>query len=392
MGTFNRTWATLVYRPLSARSLADAPLSLIALPRPRSRSGALLRSPLARRLVAAPRGDRWHDRRRRSSAASASSPASSLRSRWRCAAGASSRRRRAARHPRRLRDPLPRRPRRRRPARCRRSRSSARQFAAAAIVLATGPRVEIVGNDVLAPRSALLWLVGHDERVQPARQHGRPRRDAGRDRRRLLRDRRRRRSTENAVVLVLSLALALRLRRASSRSTSGRAGRAAIFMGDSGSQVLGFVLAALGLARAGRSPGRPSRRCSCRCSSSRCRSSTRRSSRSCGCSRGGPIYQGGRDHSSHRLVRYGLSERRAVVLLARRRRGARRDEPRLHRPRRPAGHARRACCSPSSCSSSSRASSPTSSAGRGASADARAAARRSTSTGAGWSRCSSTSP
>jgi UDP-GlcNAc:undecaprenyl-phosphate GlcNAc-1-phosphate transferase len=31
---------------------------------------------------------------------------------------------------------------------------------------------------------------------------------------------------------------------------------------------------------------------------------------------GRPIYQGGRDHASHRLVRYGLSERRAVLLLA----------------------------------------------------------------------------
>jgi UDP-GlcNAc:undecaprenyl-phosphate GlcNAc-1-phosphate transferase len=31
---------------------------------------------------------------------------------------------------------------------------------------------------------------------------------------------------------------------------------------------------------------------------------------------GRPIYQGGRDHASHRLVRYGLSERHAVALLA----------------------------------------------------------------------------
>jgi UDP-GlcNAc:undecaprenyl-phosphate GlcNAc-1-phosphate transferase len=31
---------------------------------------------------------------------------------------------------------------------------------------------------------------------------------------------------------------------------------------------------------------------------------------------GRPIYQGGRDHSSHRLVRYGLSEKHAVLLLA----------------------------------------------------------------------------
>ena len=31
---------------------------------------------------------------------------------------------------------------------------------------------------------------------------------------------------------------------------------------------------------------------------------------------GRPIHQGGRDHSSHRLVRFGLSERHAVALLA----------------------------------------------------------------------------
>src|SRR5262249_10927566 len=31
---------------------------------------------------------------------------------------------------------------------------------------------------------------------------------------------------------------------------------------------------------------------------------------------GRPIYQGGRDHTSHRLVRFGLSERHAVLLLA----------------------------------------------------------------------------
>ena len=31
---------------------------------------------------------------------------------------------------------------------------------------------------------------------------------------------------------------------------------------------------------------------------------------------GRPVYQGGRDHTSHRLVYHGLSEKRAVVLLA----------------------------------------------------------------------------
>src|SRR5256714_10471619 len=31
---------------------------------------------------------------------------------------------------------------------------------------------------------------------------------------------------------------------------------------------------------------------------------------------GRPVYQGGRDHSSHRLVYHGLSERPALILLA----------------------------------------------------------------------------
>ncbi len=56
-------------------------------------------------------------------------------------------------------------------------------------------------------------------------------------------------------------------------------------MGDSGSQLIGFFLAALGLSCEldGRRR-RPSPPSCCRSSCSRCRSSTRRSSRSCGCS------------------------------------------------------------------------------------------------------------
>ena len=44
---------------------------------------------------------------------------------------------------------------------------------------------------------------------------------------------------------------------------------------------------------------------------------------------GRPIHQGGRDHTSHRLVYHGLSEKRSVVLLALDRGRARRDEPRV---------------------------------------------------------------
>ena len=88
--------------------------------------------------------------------------------------------------------------------------------------------------------------------------------------------------------------------------------------------------------RAGRRPGRRSRRCCCRCSCSPSRSSTRRSSPSCGCVERRPVTQGGRDHTSHRLVYYGLSETRAVALLALIAVAARRDERRVQRAR-PAG-------------------------------------------------------
>ena len=214
-----------------------------------------------------------------------------------------------------------------------------------------------------------------DERVQPARQHGRARGDARRDRVRLLRDRRRHRPPERLGARLRARRRA-RLLSASCRSTSGRAA-ALVFMGDSGSQMLGFALAALGLvvelAR---------------------RRDDRRDARSCRSSilavpildttlvtivrllDGRPIHQGGRDHTSHRLVRFGLSERHAVALLALIALCARRLEPRLQRARQPALDDRRRRSSPSSCSCSSRASSPTSSA-----APRRAATSRSASTG-----------
>ena len=82
--------------------------------------------------------------------------------------------------------------------------------------------------------------------------------------------------------------------------------------------------ALVGELEAGRD--RRSRRCCCRSSCSPCRSSTRRWSSIVRLLEGRPIYQGGRDHTSHRLVYYGLSEKRAVVLLGARlgRRSARR--------------------------------------------------------------------
>jgi UDP-GlcNAc:undecaprenyl-phosphate GlcNAc-1-phosphate transferase len=93
---------------------------------------------------------------------------------------------------------------------------------------------------------------------------------------------------------------------------------AAVFMGDSGSQLLGFALAAAGLAST---------------STSRVAETTIATLilpllvlavpildttlvMVVRLLEGRPIYQGGRDHTSHRLVLRGLTERRAVVLLA----------------------------------------------------------------------------
>jgi UDP-GlcNAc:undecaprenyl-phosphate GlcNAc-1-phosphate transferase len=92
-------------------------------------------------------------------------------------------------------------------------------------------------------------------------------------------------------------------------------GRALVFMGDSGSQFLGFALAALGLTSSWRVAGTtiatlilPILVLAVPILDTALVTSVR-------LLEGRPIYQGGRDHSSHRLVRYGLSEKHAVALL-----------------------------------------------------------------------------
>jgi UDP-GlcNAc:undecaprenyl-phosphate/decaprenyl-phosphate GlcNAc-1-phosphate transferase len=92
--------------------------------------------------------------------------------------------------------------------------------------------------------------------------------------------------------------------------------RAAVFMGDSGSQVLGFMLAALGLAASWTTAGTtvatmllPLLVLAIPILDTTLVTLVRLVERR-------PVTQGGRDHSSHRLVYYGLSESRAVALLA----------------------------------------------------------------------------
>ena len=105
-------------------------------------------------------------------------------------------------------------------------------------------------------------------------------------------------------------------------------------MGDSGSQVLGFTLAALGLASSWKVAGTtvatllllPLLVLAVPILDTALVTLVR-------LLEGRPVYQGGRDHTSHRLVYYGLSEKRAVPLLAGVALALGATEPRLRRPR-----------------------------------------------------------
>ena len=187
------------------------------------------------------------------------------------------------------------------------------QIAAAAVVLASGLTVEIIGNDVLATALGLLWLVGITNAFN------------------LL---------DNMDGLAASLALvscavfaveataadAGELSLVVSLALGGaclgflpfnfRPGRpAAVFMGDSGSQVLGFGLASLGLASSWTTAGAtltslllPLLVLAIPILDTTLVTVRRTLERR-------PVTQGGTDHSSHRLVYYGLSEHQAVAAL-----------------------------------------------------------------------------
>jgi UDP-GlcNAc:undecaprenyl-phosphate GlcNAc-1-phosphate transferase len=117
--------------------------------------------------------------------------------------------------------------------------------------------------------------------------------------------------------LVLALALSLGFACVGFLPYNLRPGRrAVVFMGDSGSQVLGFMLAALGLAASWTTAGTtvatmllPLLVLAIPILDTTLVTLVRLVERR-------PVTQGGRDHSSHRLVYYGLSESRAVALLA----------------------------------------------------------------------------
>jgi len=188
------------------------------------------------------------------------------------------------------------------------------QFGAAAIAIAAGLRVELVSNDVLGVVIALVWLVGITNAfnlldnmdglaatlatvaclyfaIDAATVH------------------------ENDLVLVLALSLAFAC--LGFLPFNLRPGdRARVFMGDSGSQLLGFLLAVLGLAASWTTAGTtiatmllPLLVLAIPILDTTLVTIRRLAERR-------PVTQGGKDHTSHRLVYYGLSETRAVVLLA----------------------------------------------------------------------------
>ena len=190
----------------------------------------------------------------------------------------------------------------------------AAQFLAAGVVLASGLTVEIVDSDVLGIAIGLLWLVGITNAFNLLdNMDGLAATlavvacatfavDAIADEPESL-----------ATVLALSLGFAcaaflpfnLRPRR-----------RAALFMGDSGSQVIGFGLASLALASSWTTAGAtlatvllPLLVLAIPILDTTLVTVRRTLERR-------PIAQGGKDHSSHRLVYYGLSERQAVAALA----------------------------------------------------------------------------
>jgi UDP-GlcNAc:undecaprenyl-phosphate GlcNAc-1-phosphate transferase len=187
------------------------------------------------------------------------------------------------------------------------------QVLAAALVLSSGISVEVVDNDRLAWALGLVWLVGMtnafnllDNMDGLAASMGfvassffaiaaatvNPNRD----------------------IFVVAAALALAC--AAFLPFNLRPGRpAAVFMGDSGSQVIGLALGSLGLAASYKVAGTtlatlvlPLLVLAIPILDTGLVTVLR-------LLEGRPVSQGGRDHTSHRLVYRGLSEKRAVLLL-----------------------------------------------------------------------------
>jgi UDP-GlcNAc:undecaprenyl-phosphate GlcNAc-1-phosphate transferase len=188
------------------------------------------------------------------------------------------------------------------------------QGGAAAIVIATGTHVQLVHNDILGDAIAVFWLIAISNAFNlldnmdglaatlAAIAFGFFAIDA---------------VTQHPDDAALAFALAGALACAGFLPFNLRRRKPAlVFMGDSGSQALGFALAALGLTSSWRVAGStvatlvlPVLVLAVPILDTSLVTIARLLD-------GRPIYQGARDHSSHRLVRFGLSERHAVALLA----------------------------------------------------------------------------
>jgi UDP-GlcNAc:undecaprenyl-phosphate GlcNAc-1-phosphate transferase len=188
------------------------------------------------------------------------------------------------------------------------------QVAAAAIVLSMGLKVEIVSNDVIAAALAFIWIVGMTNAFNLLdNMDGLAATLAAIAAACFAVDAKT--SHPSAVAFVLAIALALAC--VGFLPFNLRPSRpAATFMGDSGSQVLGFLLASLGLLSSWKVATTtvatlllPLLILAVPILDTTLVTIVR-------LLEGRPVYQGGRDHTSHRLVNRGLSDRRAVVLLA----------------------------------------------------------------------------
>jgi UDP-GlcNAc:undecaprenyl-phosphate GlcNAc-1-phosphate transferase len=193
----------------------------------------------------------------------------------------------------------------------------AAQIAAAALVVATGTQVDFVGNDIVATAFALFWLVALTNAFN------------------MLDNIDGLAATLAAIaagffaldayfvhsyvvhhVEILALSVAVVLACLGFLPFNLRPGRrATVYMGDSGSQVLGVALASLGRAASRQVAGTtiatlvlPILVLGVPILDTALVTVLR-------LLEGRPVARGARDHSSHRLIRYGLSEPHAVVLL-----------------------------------------------------------------------------
>jgi UDP-GlcNAc:undecaprenyl-phosphate GlcNAc-1-phosphate transferase len=189
----------------------------------------------------------------------------------------------------------------------------AAQFAAAGVVLASGLTVELIGSDLIAVPLGLLWLVGITNAFNLLdNMDGLAASLAAVSCAVFAVDAVAADQGELALVVALALGGAcvgflpfnLRPRR-----------RAAVFMGDSGSQVIGFGLASLALASSWTTAGAtltsillPLLVLAIPILDTTLVTVRRTLERR-------PVTRGGTDHSSHRLVYYGLSEQQAVAAL-----------------------------------------------------------------------------